>query len=70
MKRASYAYHRVMNDSPNPQPDTKIDATTTQDRHKASMAAKAASQEARLKAALRDNLRRRKASDKPTADTD
>jgi hypothetical protein len=31
-------------------------------RHKAAMAAKAASKQARLKAALRDNLRRRKAS--------
>jgi hypothetical protein len=68
MKRASYAYHRVMNDSPNPQSDTKIVTTTSQDRHKASMAAKAASQEARLKAALRDNLKRRKAGDKPATD--
>jgi hypothetical protein len=36
---------------------------TTYERHKASMAAKTAAKQARLKAALRDNLRRRKASD-------
>lgn len=48
-----------------PKPDTQFfqDRDSSKARHKASQAAKAAAQEARLKAALRDNLRRRKAAD-------
>jgi hypothetical protein len=39
-----------------------LKATTTQERHRLSMEAKAAAKEARLKTALRGNLRRRKES--------
>jgi hypothetical protein len=39
-----------------------LKSTTSQERHRQSMEAKAAAREARLKAALRGNLRRRKES--------
>jgi hypothetical protein len=52
-----------MNDSKKPELTNMSRDQSSFDRHKASQAAKAAAKQARLKAALRDNLRRRKASD-------
>jgi hypothetical protein len=47
-----------------------LKATGTQERHRQSMDAKAAAKEARLKAALRTNLRRRKEAGKTTESED
>jgi hypothetical protein len=49
-----------MTETPKPETQYFQDRDDSKARHKASQAARAAAQEARLKAALRDNLRRRK----------
>jgi hypothetical protein len=51
-----------MTETPKPETENAHDRDSSKARHKASQAAKAAAHEARLKAALRDNLRRRKAA--------
>lgn len=52
-----------MNETPKPVPPEDSPHQASHKRHKAAMNAKAEERQARLKAALRDNLRRRKASD-------
>jgi hypothetical protein len=51
-----------MNETPKTVSDADAAAGTKMSPHKKAMAAKAAAKQARLKAALRDNLRRRKAT--------
>jgi hypothetical protein len=63
MKRALCAYHRGMNETPKSNSAAHLNAGSSHERHRASMAAKEKAKQERLKAALRANLRRRKAAD-------